>query len=131
MIQCEVTVFSRFHGEEEQISRIPNARVRHTDGYTELFYEYQNDLVKLRFNGEEFEMKRTGRVGFCLAVGKNGKGFLRLDEGGMNGATPLVTDFYEVRDGNCVEFSYHYESMGGEEPQRENIKLIIKKSEEK
>lgn len=131
MIQCELTVFSRFHGDEEQISKIPNARVRNAGGFTELFYEYQGDLVKLRFNGQEFEMKRTGRVGFRLAVYKNGKGFLRLDEGGMGAETPLVTDFYEVRDENCVEFAYRYESAGDEESQRENIKLIMKKSEEK
>lgn len=131
MIQCELTVFSCFHGEEEQISMIPNARIRLAGGFTELYYEYEKDLVKLRFNDEEFEMKRTGRANFCLAVNKNGKGFLRLDEGGMCGETPLITDFYEVQGENCVEFAYHYENFGGEEPQRENIKLIIKKSEEK
>ncbi|MDE7296305.1 MAG: hypothetical protein K2N84_03475 [Clostridia bacterium] len=130
MSAYELTVISRFHSEEEQISIIPVARATLHRGATELFYEYQGDLVKIRFDGQGFVMKRTGKVGYCLSVSKSG-GFLRLSEGGTSGETPLVTDFYAMQDSYNVAFEYHYESMGDDKSQRENIKLFLKKSEEK
>lgn len=131
MSAYELTVVSRFHSDEEQISIIPVARATLSKGTTELFYEYQGDLVKVRYDEQGFVMKRTGKVGYCLSVSKNGKGVLRLSEGGVNGETPLVTDYYEMRDGYTVAFEYHYESVGDDKSQRENIKLFLKKSEEK
>ncbi len=131
MSAYELTIISRFHSAEEQISVIPVARVTVWKAATEFFYEYQGDLVKIRFDEQGFVMKRTGKVGYCLSVSKDGKGLLRLSEGGVSGETPLVTDFYEMQDAYSVIFEYDYESVGDDKSQRENIKLFLKNSEEK
>lgn len=131
MPHYELTIISRFHGEEEQNSVIPVARALVGTNATELFYEFCGDRVELKFDKHEFLMRRTGRVDFCLAVSQSGNGYLRLGEGGATGETPLATDFYELRDENNLEFEYHYANMGDDASQRENIKLILKKSEEK